>query len=77
MRLHVTLDINIKLVNIKIGGRPEDVSKMTDLIVKELNDIKKGLSEEKEEKWLAKAIQWSYSDRVGVISKFDATTNKV
>ena len=77
VRLRVNLDIDTKLVNIKIQGLPKDVSNMTDLVIKELKEIEKGITEEKEEKMLAKTVQWKFTDREGKFKNFDPSINKV
>ena len=64
-------------MNIKIQGLPKDVSNMTDLVIKELKEIDKGIAEEKEEKMLAKTVQWKFTDREGKLKNFDPSINKV
>ena len=50
---------------------------MSDLVIKELKEIDKGIAEEKEEKMLAKTVQWKFTDREGKLKNFDPSINKV
>ena len=75
--LHVILDIDTRLANIKIQGLPKNVSIMSDLIIKELKDIDKGIFEEKAEILLAKAVQWKYTNREEKLKNFAPSINKV
>ena len=48
---------------------------MTDLVIKELKEIEKGITEEKEEKMLAKTEKWKFTDRVGILKTYDPSIN--
>lgn len=77
-RLRIQLDINCGIRNITIVGLTSSVTKMSDLIAKKLRDMQNMHREMKEEKMVAKHIQWRYAGgQDGSWLNFGIRTNKV
>lgn len=74
--LHVQLEVNKRLLNIKIVGRRSDVYQMSDYVTKALKDIDKEQVEMNNEKLLARSVQWQYREDDKWLD-FDPAANKV
>lgn len=75
--MNVTINIDRRLLNIKLVGLARNVFTMSDKVSSELMNIEKKEHEKKEELLVARAIQWMYEDEKGEWIKFDPSTNKV
>lgn len=75
--LHVKLEIDHRLHNIKIVGVSKDAYAMSDVIAIELQQMGKDANERMQETLMAQVVQWKYEDDNLQLVDYSPLINKV
>ena len=71
------LQIDKRLMNMKIVGLNKDTYEMSELISTTLKNMEKEEHERQQQALLAKAVQWAHGDETGQWTKYGPSVNKV